>query len=234
MFRTAIAAAALGVPALFGALPAAAQKSACEQGLDRLFENIDLIASGSDKRINYHPDIDIFYDAFMAPDFDSSLPEMTPERARVWLAANPVNICRAEAMSRIFALDRAKAAEDRAKGREIVAAKDARMRLAGWRAAPTEGAQPASFPRTPGVTADDYPPAALRAEEQGSATYEIVVEADGRITDCEIVESSGSAALDAATCVVMRREEWIFPARNDEGMPVKSRAKGRLTWKIPE
>ena len=51
---------------------------------------------------------------------------------------------------------------------------------------------------------DDYPAAALRNEEQGISGVRIEVGENGRVTDCVLVESSGSTALDSATCRIIR------------------------------
>src|SRR5690349_6613393 len=46
---------------------------------------------------------------------------------------------------------------------------------------------------------DDYPAAALRAHDEGTVSFRLVVGTNGRITDCSVTASSGSAALDSAT-----------------------------------
>jgi len=50
------------------------------------------------------------------------------------------------------------------------------------------------------VTTDDYPARDLREENEGTATFRVVVGTNGRVSACEIVRSSGHAGLDAATC----------------------------------
>lgn len=55
------------------------------------------------------------------------------------------------------------------------------------------------------ATADDYPAKAVREAREGVTGYALTVSPDGKITDCLIVNSSGHADLDSATCDVLRR-----------------------------
>jgi len=81
---------------------------------------------------------------------------------------------------------------------------------------------------------DDYPATALRAEEQGVASVALDVGADGRVARCTILGSSGSAALDAATCRIMTARARFVPARNLAGEPVPDRIAARITWTLPD
>lgn len=83
------------------------------------------------------------------------------------------------------------------------------------------------------ITSDDYPAAAIRAEQQGSVRIRFVVGADGRASACEVAESSGSAALDAASCQLTTRRFRFRPATRD-GVPVQSLATRLITWRLPE
>lgn len=47
---------------------------------------------------------------------------------------------------------------------------------------------------------DDYPGEGIREEKSGTVEVLVWVEVDGRISACEIVESSASPVLDQATC----------------------------------
>ena len=79
----------------------------------------------------------------------------------------------------------------------------------------------------------DYPASALRAGEEGVVDYEIGVGADGRVTDCRIVASSGSAILDSATCRAIRARARFAPARDSAGRPTADRLRGRVGWRLP-
>lgn len=80
---------------------------------------------------------------------------------------------------------------------------------------------------------DDYPAAALRARIEGVVGFTLVVDPDGRVSDCSITGPSGSADLDAATCRILRSRARYTPARNAAGEPVSGSDRGAMTWRLP-
>jgi TonB family protein len=64
---------------------------------------------------------------------------------------------------------------------------------------------------------DDYPASALAAGAQGTARATLTIGPDGRVIACVITQSTGNAALDAATCNVIRRRAVFTPARDRHG-----------------
>jgi TonB family protein len=81
---------------------------------------------------------------------------------------------------------------------------------------------------------DDYPAAALRGEEQGTTGFRLSIGANGRVTDCAVTQTSGSAALDAATCRILRSRARYIPARDYAGNPAIGSDSGRVTWRLPQ
>lgn len=77
---------------------------------------------------------------------------------------------------------------------------------------------------------DDYPASALAAGEQGTVRFRLGVGANGRVTACEILRSSGSAALDDATCRIMRSRARFTPARSSNGFPMASTVESEIGW----
>lgn len=74
-----------------------------------------------------------------------------------------------------------------------------------------------------GQDAPRYPPSALRRGESGTVLLRIQVDAEGRAGDVEIIERSGSRALDRAAGEAALR--WRFsPARDAQGQPVPGQA----------
>ncbi|MDT7934029.1 MAG: TonB family protein [Sphingomonadaceae bacterium] len=65
----------------------------------------------------------------------------------------------------------------------------------------------------------DFPRDALRAGEEGRLTTRYTVGVDGRVTECAVVRSSGSAVLDATTCRLIRERFRFRAARDAEGRP---------------
>jgi protein TonB len=83
-------------------------------------------------------------------------------------------------------------------------------------------------------SADDYPAAALRAEEEGLAAFKMTIDKEGRMTGCEITSSSGSASLDSTTCRLIRARARFRPARNARGKKMADVVYGRILWRFPD
>lgn len=83
------------------------------------------------------------------------------------------------------------------------------------------------------VTANDYPLEALRRREQGRVSFELAMTAEGRASDCRILQSSGSALLDQRTCAIMRARAHLPPARDAEGRPTGDTVRSAIVWRIP-
>ena len=80
---------------------------------------------------------------------------------------------------------------------------------------------------------DDYPPEARRAGAQGRVAFELAARPDGRVYFCRIMRSSGSAALDAATCRILRARVRYLPARDEAGHAVGDDVFGEVVWRLP-
>jgi protein TonB len=82
-------------------------------------------------------------------------------------------------------------------------------------------------------SADDYPAAALRGNDQGTTGFSLTIGPSGRVEACSVTASSGSAALDQATCRILRSRARYTPARDSSGNPTSGRDSGRVTWRLP-
>jgi protein TonB len=80
---------------------------------------------------------------------------------------------------------------------------------------------------------DDYPAAALRENGSGPVGFTLTIGANGRVTDCLVTASSGSVALDQATCRILRGRARYIPARDENGNPVQGQDTGRVIWRVP-
>lgn len=91
-------------------------------------------------------------------------------------------------------------------------------------------------PLNPGswVTNDDYPAAAIRAEQSGTVGFQLTVTETGVVTACDVIASSGSAILDATSCSLMRRRAKFLPALDAEGHGVPAIWRNRFRWELPE
>lgn len=82
--------------------------------------------------------------------------------------------------------------------------------------------------------AEDYPAEALGRGEQGRTVALLTVDASGAPTGCAIETSSGSAALDAATCRIACGRVRYRPARDSEGRPIASSTTLPVRWVLPD
>ncbi len=83
------------------------------------------------------------------------------------------------------------------------------------------------------VTNDDYPATAIRQEQFGTTGFIVAVGKDGIVSTCLITVSSGSAALDQATCRLIAIRAQFIPARNSAGQFVEDRYSNRVRWVLP-
>jgi protein TonB len=83
------------------------------------------------------------------------------------------------------------------------------------------------------VSDADYPSDAIRREEQGATRFRLAVGPDGRVTGCTVTGSSGSAALDLATCRLMRSRARFAPARDSGGNAVADAVTSTIVWRLP-
>ena len=84
------------------------------------------------------------------------------------------------------------------------------------------------------ATTNDYPTRALREERAGVSSFRVTVGADGRVTSCQITNSSGSPDLDEATCSNVTRRARFTPATDGDGQPTTGSYSNRIRWVIPE
>ncbi len=80
---------------------------------------------------------------------------------------------------------------------------------------------------------EDYPQAAVRAGEQGTTEVGLTIASDGRVAKCQVLKSSGSAALDDATCTIYQARARFTPARDSNGRPATDYTTTRVRWALP-
>jgi protein TonB len=81
-------------------------------------------------------------------------------------------------------------------------------------------------------SSDDYP--ATEHEEYGTSIFRLTVGPNGRVSKCAITGSSGSYALDSATCRVLLSRARFKPALDREGRPTIGAAVGRIVWRLAD
>ncbi len=81
------------------------------------------------------------------------------------------------------------------------------------------------------VSEDDYPPASLRAEEQGRTVITVSINTQGRVDSCNVTTSSGFPKLDDKSCQIAQRRFRFKPALQN-GQPVASTKVMPIRWQI--
>ncbi len=106
---------------------------------------------------------------------------------------------------------------------------------------PASERAPAASRPSAGITRDasplapiqpDYPPAALRARQEGSVLLQVHVDAQGQASDIEIVNSSRSRELDRAARDAVRSARFN-PAMRD-GQPIESMVNVPVDFRLSE
>ncbi|USI72634.1 energy transducer TonB [Sphingomonas morindae] len=95
------------------------------------------------------------------------------------------------------------------------------------------GAKPKGSP-SGWVTTDDYPPAALRNEEQGRVGFKLDIDGTGRATNCTVTSSSGHPDLDDTACKLLVRRARFSPAKDAAGNGIPSAYSSTVVWQIPK
>jgi protein TonB len=78
----------------------------------------------------------------------------------------------------------------------------------------------------------DYPAAAIRAGEQGDVGFRLDVGPNGRVARCTVMESSGSAILDSATCRMLTQRARFTPATDASATPIEASVTGAIQWRL--
>lgn len=76
----------------------------------------------------------------------------------------------------------------------------------------------------------DYPGIAIAKGQSGRVQFVLLVGEDGRIADCTVIATSGVAALDATSCVLLRERARFTPARGSDGRPARDAVVNAIQW----
>lgn len=82
--------------------------------------------------------------------------------------------------------------------------------------------------------ADDYPTDLVDQGVQGTVGVVMNVDDHGQLTNCRIVETSGTPELDEATCGVLRKRAKFNPAVNRDGAAMAALTYWRVNWQIED
>jgi TonB family protein len=77
---------------------------------------------------------------------------------------------------------------------------------------------------------NDYPTDALKKGIQGSVSFDVEVDPEGRPTGCRVTVSSGDPNLDQTTCKLVESKGKFIPATGPDGKPVAGHYSSRANW----
>jgi TonB family protein len=83
------------------------------------------------------------------------------------------------------------------------------------------------------ITDDDYPSRALAQDESGPVGFALVIDPNGKVTNCHVVETSGFVDLDQVVCPLLEKRAMFKPARDGAGAAITAVYHGTFTWKLP-
>jgi TonB family protein len=83
-------------------------------------------------------------------------------------------------------------------------------------------------------SSDDYPAVAVMNRQSGRVRFALLIQEDGRVADCTLVETSGVPSLDAQACALLKIRAKFEPAIGIDGKPAKDSAVGSIVWRMPE
>ncbi len=83
------------------------------------------------------------------------------------------------------------------------------------------------------VTDNDYKPRWVREGLSGTARFTLDIDAKGRVSNCTITQSTGHAALDRATCTLIRERARFNPALDEAESPTGGVYSSAITWQLP-
>lgn len=73
-------------------------------------------------------------------------------------------------------------------------------------------------------------PRGVASNFRGTTEFSLTIDARGRVTACEIIQSSGSALIDATTCRILRLRARFSPARDAANHPVADTVSNSIGW----
>jgi TonB family protein len=79
----------------------------------------------------------------------------------------------------------------------------------------------------------DYPDEAMIRRQEGTAQFILLINQQGRIAGCNVLQPSGVPVLDSMGCAVIRERAKFKPARDKDGKPVRSTyISPPVSWRI--
>lgn len=78
----------------------------------------------------------------------------------------------------------------------------------------------------------DYPAQSVQEHSGGRSQIMMMIDEKGVLKDCMVEETSGIAALDAQTCLILQQRAKFRPALDAAGKPVRSVLTQSVVWRM--
>ena len=98
---------------------------------------------------------------------------------------------------------------------------------------PADGGKHAKIELMKIFNSGDYPGQSLFDHESGQVAVVLLIDDKGKVADCTLVQTSGRAALDAQTCIIIRTRATYQPATDAKGVPRRDADTAVIRWVIP-
>jgi TonB family protein len=82
-------------------------------------------------------------------------------------------------------------------------------------------------------SSDDFPQEAMTRSQEGSSTFLLLIDEQGKVAGCHVVQTSGIPVFDARGCQVIRERAKFKPALDAKGKPVRSMYETpQVIWRL--
>jgi protein TonB len=85
----------------------------------------------------------------------------------------------------------------------------------------------------PWIGLDDYPESPTRRTDEGRIILSFSITVDGRLTECRVTKSSGSARLDEVPCPLLERRARFSQARDKNGNAIATTGRMSVDFVVP-
>ena len=80
---------------------------------------------------------------------------------------------------------------------------------------------------------EDYPAEAMKKRQEGRVQFLLLIDEQGKVAGCNIVQASGIPALDGMGCLVIMERAKFQPALDKQGRPIRSAyVTPPVVWRI--
>lgn len=82
------------------------------------------------------------------------------------------------------------------------------------------------------IKSEDYPMLAVENGASGTVEFVLLIDEQGKVADCTVSETSGTAVLDLKSCLIVTERARFKPAIGLTGQPAKHAIRSRIKWVV--